>query len=55
MVYQIAIREILERVVEVEADTVEEALSKAENDYCNYKINLNGDDCKRFEIEECKG
>lgn len=54
MTYKISITETLERVVEVEADTVEEALSKVENDYCEYKINLDGDDCINFEIKECK-
>lgn len=53
--YKIEITETLQRVVEVEADTAAEALSKVEDDYATEKIVLDYDDCKDFQIREYKG
>lgn len=53
--FQIEITETLQRIVEVEAETVEEALSKVEDDYVDHKINLFPDtDLKNFSIKEYK-
>lgn len=54
-VFQIEVTEKLKRIVEVEADTIEEALSKAENDYCDRKIVLNDDDLAFWGIEQHRG
>ena len=54
-VWEIEIEEKLKRVVKVEADTIEEALSKAEDDYCDRKIVLNDDDLVFWGIEQYRG
>lgn len=52
-IYQIEITERLQRVIEVEADTMEDALTKVESAYADRHIVLNfDDDCKFFEIKE---
>ena len=52
-IYQIEITERLQRVIEVEADTMEDALTKVESAYADRDIVLNfDDDCKFFEIKE---
>jgi hypothetical protein len=52
-IYQIEITERLQRVIEVEADTMEDALTKVERAYADRDIVLNfDDDCKFFEIKE---
>ena len=55
MKYQVEITETLFRVVEVDADSVEDAVRKVEEDYEDCKINLDGDDCISFDIKEYKG
>lgn len=52
MIYKIEITEILQKVVKVEADTVEEALGKVEDKYCRAEIILDADDMKDYTIEE---
>lgn len=51
-IFRVEVTEYLQRIIEVEADTVEEAVSKVEDDYAQEKIVLNYDDCKEFEIKE---
>ena len=52
-IYQIEVTEHLQRVIEVEADTLEDALTKVESAYVDGDIVLNfDDDCKFFEIKE---
>ena len=42
--YQIAIREALERVVEVQAESLDDAINQVWDDYGNEKIVLGADD-----------
>jgi hypothetical protein len=54
MKFKIKITEKLERIVTVDADTIEDALSKVENDYASCKIVLTETDFTNFTIEEAK-
>lgn len=54
MTYRVEITETLQRIVEVEADTIEEAVSKVEDDYASCDIILDSLDMKNFEIKEYK-
>lgn len=54
MTFNIEITEILQRVVEIEADTVEEALSKVESKYARCDIVLDSFDIKDFTIKEAR-
>ncbi|MDD2191461.1 MAG: DpnD/PcfM family protein [Bacteroidales bacterium] len=49
--YRIEITETLQRVVEVEADSSEEALSIVENQYKNEDIVLDENDFKAYSID----
>ena len=50
MKYKIQITEYLQRTIEIEADTPEEALSIAEYDYAHCSIILDYDDIAGYEI-----
>ena len=52
--YQIEVTETLCRIIKVEADTLEEAVSKVENDYETGKIVLDTDDSVFYDIKEYK-
>lgn len=52
--FEIQITEYYQKIVKVEASTVEEAISKVENKYGDGLIELTVDDFKNFEIEEYK-
>lgn len=53
-IHKIEITETLQRIVEVEAETVEEALSKVESKYADGKIVLDDTHFVDFEIKEYK-
>lgn len=50
--FNIQVKEILRRVVEIEADTLEEAINIAEDMYQNEEIVLDADDFTYVDIEE---
>ena len=50
--YQIEVTEKLVRIIDVAADTLEEALSKVEDDYATGKIILDTDDSVFYDIKE---
>lgn len=54
-VFEIEIIEKRSRIVEVEADTIEEALSKTENKYADRRIELDDDSVKYWSIEQFRG
>lgn len=54
-VFEIEIMEKRSRIVEVEADTLEEALSKTENKYADRRIELDDDSVKFWSIEQYRG
>ncbi len=45
MIYQIEVKEVLNRIVEVEAESRDEALAKVEESYNNEEIVLDSNDC----------
>ena len=54
MKYQIEVTETLQRIVEIEADSADEAVTQAAQDYAYGYIKLNDKDLKGFEIKEYK-
>ena len=50
--YKIEIEEILQKVVEVEADSIEDAMCKVSNEYNECNITLNGEDLKEINIRK---
>lgn len=50
--YQIEIKEFLSRTIEIEANSVEEAVSMVKNHYQHEEIVLDSDDCVTTEIDE---
>lgn len=52
--YKVEITELLQRIVEVEAESASEAIEKVSLQYANEKIVLDYDDCKEFSIQEYK-
>lgn len=51
-IYRIEIEELLQRVVEIEAENVNEAISKAKEKYRNEKYVLDENDFKGVEFSE---
>lgn len=53
-IYKIEIEEVLQKVVEVEADSVDEAIDKVHNAYRNEEYVLDYNDFKGVEFREFK-
>ncbi len=53
-IYKIEIEELLQKVVEVEADSVDEAIDKVHNAYRNEEYVLDYNDFKGVEFREFK-
>lgn len=52
MIFKIEITETLQRIVEVEADSLNEAINKVDDDYDDCKINLDSGDFVEYKIHE---
>ena len=50
--YEISVKEVLERVITIEANSLEEALDKVQEMYDNEEIVLDSGDFQKYEIEE---
>lgn len=50
--YQIEVEEILQKVIEVEADSIEEAISIVSNEYNECNIMLDGEDLKEVNFRK---
>lgn len=53
-VYDIEIEEVLQKVVKIEANSLDEAINIAQNRYTNQEYILDYEDCKGTEFRECK-